>query len=80
MPTPKLNLAYKYLTAPEVQKELGLSRYQLLYRIQLGILPKPTFVDTTSVRYFDEDWVKIARIILNNAVNHKGGKNESSSA
>jgi len=72
MPTPKLTLAYKYLTAPEVQERLKLSRYQLDHRIQLGILPNPTFVDTTGVRYFDDSWVNIARIIL------EGGKNESS--
>jgi len=72
MPTPKLELAHKYLTAPQVRKTLGLSRFQLDIRIERGIFPKPTFVDETGiqcVRYFDENWVKIAQAILENAVN-----------
>ena len=69
MPTPKLELAFKYLTAPQARERLGLSRYQLEHRIELGIFPRPTFVDTTGVRYFDENWVRIAQAILENAPN-----------
>jgi len=71
MPTPKLELAHKYLTAPQVRKALGLSRFQLDIRIERGIFPKPTFVDETGiqcVRYFDENWVRVAQTILDNAV------------
>jgi len=72
MPTPKLELALKYLTAPQARKRLGLSRFQLDIRIERGIFPKPTFVDDTGiqyVRYFDESWVSIAQAILKNAPN-----------
>ena len=71
MPTPKLKLALKYLTAPQARKRLGLSRFQFDHRVELGVFPKPTLVDETGiqcVRYFDENWVKIAQAILDNAV------------
>jgi len=69
MPNLKLELAFKYLTAPQVRKRLGLSRFQFDIRIERGILPEPTYVDKTSsphVRYFDENWVRIAKAILEN--------------
>ena len=67
MPMPKLRFAYKYLTAPQVQKRVGLSRFQLDYRIRLGLLPPPTYIDDTGdkhVRYFDENWVRTVQAIL----------------
>jgi len=66
MPNPKLELGFKYLTAPQVRKRLGLSRFQLDIRIERGILPQPIYVDETGVRYFDENWVRIAQAILEN--------------
>jgi len=63
MPTPKLELASKYLTAPQARKRLGLSRFQLDLRIDRGIFPKPTLIDS-GVRYFDEQWVRNAQAIL----------------
>jgi len=71
MPTPKLELAAKYLTTAKVCKRLGLSFFQLNLRIERGIFPRPTYIDNAgiqSVRYFDESWVKIAQAILDNAV------------
>lgn len=67
MPTPKLELRYKYMTAPEARERLGLSRYQLDERIRRGILPAPTLIDDSGVRFFDEDWVGKARAILESA-------------
>jgi len=71
MPTPKLKLAFKYLTATQVRKRLGLSRFQFDHRIELGIFPQPTYTDETGVqrvRYFDEDWVRTAQAILDDMV------------
>jgi len=75
MPEPKLELAIKYLTATQTRKRLGLSRYQFDIRVERGIFPRPTYVDTVKrgdvtlyVRYFDEGWVRIAQAILDNAV------------
>ena len=71
MPNRKVELALKYLTAPQVRKRLGLSRWQLDLRIERGIFPKPTHTENSGVRYFDENWVRIAETILNNAVGAK---------
>lgn len=60
----KIELALKYLTAPRARERLGLSRFQFDLRIQRGVLPKPTFIDATGVRYFDEAWLRTARAIL----------------
>ena len=64
MPTPKLELAQRYLTAPEVRVQLGLSRFQLDIRIERNILPDPTLIDDSGVRYFDERWLRVAKAIL----------------
>jgi hypothetical protein len=68
MPTPKVELALKYFTSPQVRKRLSLSRYQLDLRIERGVFSKPTYVDTSGVRYFDEQWLRTAKAILDNAV------------
>jgi hypothetical protein len=73
MPNTKLELAYKYLTAPQVRQKLGLSRFQLDLRIKRGILPAPAANDReTGVRYFDENWVKAAQLILANSIRAEG--------
>ena len=65
----KIELATKYYTAPQVEQILIISRFQLNIRISKGILPTPTFLDPDSgVRYFDENWVRIAKAILDNTV------------
>lgn len=69
MPTPRLELSSKYMTAPQARQKLGMSRYQLDIRIERGILPQPTFVDTMGVRYFDEHWLRVGRAILQSLVN-----------
>lgn len=72
MPTPKLELAAKYLTSNQARKRLGLSLFQLNLRIDRGIFPRPTYIDETGiqrVRYFDENWVRIARDILESSAN-----------
>ena len=69
MPTPKLELSAKYMTAPEVRQKLDLSRYQLDIRIERGILPGPTLVDTDGVRYFDEQWLRIGKAVLESIAN-----------
>ena len=52
------------MTARQVREILGLSRFQLDERIRRGILPAPTLIDTTGVRFFDRDWVSRAQSIL----------------
>ena len=64
MPNRKIELTYKYRVASQVRERLGLSRFQLDIRLKRGIFPSPTFTDVTGVRYFDENWVRIARSIM----------------
>jgi len=64
MPTPKVELALKYLTIFQITERLGLSRYQVNLRIERGVLPKPTHIDENGVRYFDEEWVGGAKAML----------------
>lgn len=68
MPNRKLELTYKYFTATQARTRLGLSRFQFDVRIERGVLPQPTFIDVTKVRYFDEQWLRTAIAILDNAV------------
>ena len=80
MPTPKLELAAKYLTSNQARKRLELSLFQFNLRIERGIFPRPTYVDETgiqSVRYFDENWVKLAQTILDSLPNTSGEKQET---
>jgi len=67
VPTPKLELAFKYLTAPQARARLGLSRFQFDVRIERAIFPKPTLTDN-GVRYFDEQWIRTSKAILDNSV------------
>lgn len=74
MPTPKLELAAKYLTSTQACKRLGLSLFQLNLRIERGLFPRPAYVDnagTQPVRYFDESWVEIAQAILKSSTSKK---------
>ena len=72
MPNRKLALAYRYFTAPQVSKKLGLSLFQLKLRIKHQVLPSPTFIDPdTGVRYFDEQWLRTATAILDNSAQTK---------
>jgi predicted DNA-binding transcriptional regulator AlpA len=71
MPIPMVELAAIYLTATGVQKELGLSRFQLDLRIERGVLPKPTYIDKNNVRYFSDGWLTIAKKILEQNHNNK---------
>jgi len=64
MANPKLELKFKYMTAPGVRSKLGLSRYQMDERIKRGLLPKPTMVDENGVRFFDQEWLGKAKAIL----------------
>ena len=72
MPNRKLELSLKYLTASQVRKRLGLSRFQFDVRLKRGILPRSTFTDVTGVRYFDESWVRIAQSILDSSIQDRG--------
>jgi len=58
MPRPKLKLQGKgLLTITQVAGMLGLSVYQVDYRLRQEIFPLPTLTSPQGVRYFSQDWV-----------------------
>ena len=63
MPRSKLELSTKYFTPAQVGKELGLSRYQVIFRINREVLPPPTLVEN-GTRYFNTAWLKEARKMM----------------
>jgi len=69
---PRIELSFRYLTAPQVRKELGLSRFQLDLRINRQLLPAPTYIDPkTQIRYFDQDWLDAAKLIISRINNRQ---------
>jgi len=71
MPKPRLEFTYKYLTSPQVCRKLSIGRAQLDERLKRGIFPQPTVVAPSSVRYFDENWLKAVVEIIKNAPSNK---------
>ena len=63
MPRSKLEMSTKYYTPAQVGKELGLSRYQVIFRIKRNVLPEPTLIEA-GTRYFDTAWIKEAQKML----------------
>lgn len=64
MPRPTLSEGFKYLTAGAAMGELGLSREEFNRRMKQGILPAPTYVNSHGLRFFDDNWMRIARAII----------------
>jgi len=67
MPKPRIEFTYKYLTSPQVCRQLGCGRAQLDERLKRGIFPAPTVVAPSGVRYFDENWIRAVQDIIKNA-------------
>lgn len=66
MPRPSIDYIYKYKTSTQVCDILGISSQQLLDRLKRGVLPEPTLVTETGTRYFDDTWLREAKIIIAN--------------
>lgn len=64
MPRPRVGDYYKYMTSTDVCRNLGITEYQLRTRLAQGVFPAPSMVDEQGVRYFDEDWLRKAREIV----------------
>lgn len=62
MPRPRVT---NQLTTSEVARELGMKVGQVVRWIERGVLPPPSFTDNNGVRYFDQEWLNMAREIVN---------------
>jgi len=64
MPGVTLAERFKYYTAGDAWKSLGLSKIEFNRRMKQKILPAPTYVNSHGVRLFDDNWLEIARAII----------------
>ena len=64
MARPTLSEGHKYRTTAQVQEALKLSREEFNRRLGQGILPAPTYVNGYGLRFFDENWLRIAKAIM----------------
>lgn len=61
MPRPRVT---SQMTTAEVAKELGMKTGRVVSWVEHGALPPPSFKDENGVRYFDQEWLRKAREIL----------------
>lgn len=65
MPGVTLSDRFKYHTTGAARRELGLSKEEFNRRLKQGILPPPTHVTEHNIRLFDDNWLQVARAIIN---------------
>ncbi len=71
MAGPRISELYKYMTLPQAAKRLGIHPAKLRRRLKDGIFPVPTFVNEYGLKFFDEEWIRKAKIILANSFEAK---------
>lgn len=64
MPRPRISELHKYYTTGSAARELGLSLEELYRRLNQGVLPAPTYVNAYGLRFFDDNWLHIARAVI----------------
>ncbi len=64
MAGPTIAERYKYMTLPQAAKRLGLHRAKLRRRLKVGVFPAPSFVNKHGLNFFDEDWIRETRAII----------------
>ena len=72
MPGPRIIERYKYLTLPQAAIQLGIHQAKLRRRLKDDLLPAPTYINEYGLKFFDEDWLNRAKIIIDNSF--EGGK------
>ena len=69
MPRPRVT---SQLTTSEVAKQLGMSVGRVVSWVERGALPPPSFTDNNGVRYFDQEWLKRAKEIIESKQGNAG--------
>jgi len=59
------------MTLPQAAERLSIHPAKLRRRIKAGVFPAPTFVNEYGLKFFDEDWIKEAQVILGNSFEAK---------
>ena len=52
------------LTTSQVGKQFDMNQQQVIYWVEHGAFPPPTFIDKNGVRYFDQEWLRKAKVVL----------------
>ena len=52
------------MTTAQVAKELGMKKGRVVSWVERGALPPPSFTDNNGVRYFDLEWLRKAKEIV----------------
>jgi len=52
------------MTITQVARQLGMKGGQVISWVERGALPPPSSIDKSGVRYFDQDWLRKARKIV----------------
>ena len=60
------------MTTSEVAKQLGISVGRVVSWVERGALPPPSFTDNNGVRYFDQEWLKRAKEIIESKQGNAG--------
>ena len=61
MPRPKVT---SQLTTAQAASQLGMSPSKLISWVEHGALPLPSSIDRNGVRYFDQEWLRKAKVVL----------------
>jgi len=61
MPRPRVT---NQMTTTQVARQLGMGISQVISWVERGALPPPSSIDKTGARYFDQDWRRKARKIV----------------
>lgn len=71
MAGPRISELYKYMTLPQAAQRLEIHPAKLRRRLKEGIFPIPTFINEHGLKFFDEEWLKNAKVILTNSFEAK---------
>jgi len=71
MAGPRISELYKYMTLPQAAQRLGIHSAKLRRRLRDGIFPPPTFVNEYGLKFFDEEWIRKAKVVLTNSFEAK---------
>jgi len=52
------------MTTSQVARELGMNKSRVVSWVERGALPPPSFTDNNGVRYFDQEWLRKAKEIV----------------
>jgi len=64
MAGPRIDELYRYKTLPQTAEHLGLHPAKLRRRLQAGVFPAPTYINKYGLKFFDEEWIRQAKVIL----------------